>query len=96
MNRKKLYAGVVILVFLLIIGFILLRDRQGKEKYITTQVTRGSISEIVTATGTLSAVITVQVGSQVTGLVKTLYADFNSEVKKGQLIAQIDPDPFPA
>ncbi len=96
MNRKKLYIGVVILFILLIIGFISLRDRQGKEKYITTQVTRGSISEIVTATGTLSAVITVQVGSQVTGLVKTLYADFNSEVKRGQLIAQIDPDPFQA
>lgn len=96
MNRKKLYIGVVILFLLLIIGFISLRDRQGKEKYITTQVTRGSISEIVTATGTLSAVITVQVGSQVTGLVKTLYADFNSEVKRGQLIAQIDPDPFQA
>jgi HlyD family secretion protein len=96
MNKKKLYAGAVILAFLLIIGFIFLRDGQGKEKYITAQVGRGNISEVVTATGTLSAVITVQVGSQVTGLIKSLYADFNSVVKNGQLIAQIDPDPFRA
>lgn len=96
MNKKKLYAGVVILAFLLIIGFILLRGGGGREKYITTQVTRGNISEVVTATGTLSAVITVQVGSQVTGLIKSLYADFNSVVKNGQLIAQIDSDPFQA
>lgn len=96
MNKKKLYAGAVILAFLLIIGFIFLRDGQEKEKYITAQVTRGNISEVVTATGTLSAVITVQVGSQVTGLIKSLYADFNSVVKNGQLIAQIDPDPFQA
>lgn len=96
MNKKKLYAGAVISVFLLIVGFIFLRDGQGKEKYIMSQVTRGNISEVVTATGTLSAVITVQVGSQVTGLIKNLYADFNSVVKSGQLIAQIDPDPFQA
>jgi HlyD family secretion protein len=96
MNKKKLYAGVVILAFLLIIGFIFLRHGQGKEKYTTAQVTMGNISEVVTATGALSAVITVQVGSQVTGLIKSLYADFNSVVKKGQLIAQIDPDPFQA
>ncbi len=95
MNRKKIYAVAVILV-LLIIGFVYLRNGEDKEKYITAQVSRGDISEVVTATGTLSAVITVQVGSQVTGLVKSLYADFNSQVKKGQLIAQIDPDPFQA
>ncbi|MER3447831.1 MAG: efflux RND transporter periplasmic adaptor subunit [Candidatus Dadabacteria bacterium] len=96
MSRKRLYAVAVILV-LLLTGFVYyLKNRDNGEKYTTTQVTRGNISEVVTATGTLSAVITVQVGSQVTGLIKTLYVDFNSEVKKGQLIAQIDPDPFQA
>ena len=50
----------------------------------------------VTATGTLSAVITVQVGSQVSGVIARLYADFNSPVKKGQLLAELDPTPFQA
>ncbi len=95
MNRKKIYAAALILV-LLIIGFVYLRNGEDKERYNTAQVSRGDISEVVTATGTLSAVITVQVGSQVTGLIKSLYADFNSRVKKGQLIAQIDADPFQA
>src|SRR5260370_27230898 len=48
----------------------------------------------VTATGTLSAVTTVQVGSQVSGLIARLYADYNSRVKKGQLLAELDPTPF--
>ena len=48
----------------------------------------------VTATGTLSAVTTVQVGSQVSGVIARLYADFNSHVKKGQLLAELDPTPF--
>ena len=50
----------------------------------------------VSATGTLSAVITVQVGSQVSGVISRLYADFNSRVKKGQLLAELDPTPFQA
>src|SRR4051812_30408431 len=48
----------------------------------------------VTATGTLSAVTTVQIGSQVSGVIARLYADFNSQVKKGQLLAELDPTPF--
>ncbi|MBI2486650.1 MAG: efflux RND transporter periplasmic adaptor subunit [Deltaproteobacteria bacterium] len=95
MNKRKLYAVIVVLA-LLLIGLIYLRNREGKEKYITAQVVMGDISDVVTATGTLSAITTVQVGSQVTGGIKTLYADFNSQVKKGQIVAQIDPDPFQA
>ena len=56
----------------------------------------GDITMTVTATGTLSAVITVQVGSQVSGVISHLYADFNSRVKKGQLLAELDPTPFQA
>src|SRR5512141_1306265 len=48
----------------------------------------------VTATGTLSAVTTVQIGSQVSGVISRLYADFNSKVTKGQLLAELDPTPF--
>ena len=59
--------------------------------YRTDPVTRGDVQKTVTATGTVNAVTTVLVGTQVSGTIKALYADFNSRVKKGQIIAQIDP-----
>jgi HlyD family secretion protein len=61
-----------------------------------TAVDMGSISKGVTATGTLQATTTVQVGSQVSGMIKELYADFNTHVKKGQLLAQLDPSALEA
>jgi len=64
--------------------------------YRIEPVTRGDIQATVTATGTVNAVTTVQVGTQVSGTIRTLYVDFNSRVKKGQLIAQIDPSTFEA
>lgn len=64
--------------------------------YSIGKISRGSLKSEVSATGTLSPVITVQVGSQVSGTIQNLYADFNSEVKKGQVIAQIDPAIFKA
>jgi HlyD family secretion protein len=66
------------------------------EQYRTEKVTRGTVTMSVTATGTVSAVTTVQVGSQVSGVIAQLYADFNSTVKKGQLLAELDPTPFQA
>ena len=63
-------------------------------KYKTAKVERGSVMRVVTATGTVNPVQTVQVGSQVSGIVTNLYADFNSKVKEGQLVARIDPAPF--
>jgi HlyD family secretion protein len=59
--------------------------------YRTEPVRRGDVQQTVTATGTVNPVTTVQVGTQVSGTIKALYVDFNSRVKKGQLIAQIDP-----
>ena len=58
---------------------------------LTAPVTRGAVVETVDATGTLQAVTTVQVGTQISGTIKALYADFNSEVRKGQVIAELDP-----
>src|SRR5690606_24855854 len=80
-----------------IIGFRTLRGG-GEEavSYATAPVTRGRIASQVTATGTLSPLVTVQVGSQVSGRIQELHADFNSEVKKGQVIAKIDPQIFQA
>jgi HlyD family secretion protein len=60
----------------------------------TATVTRGSVVETVEATGTLEAVTTVDVGTQVSGTIKALYADYNSQVRKGQVIAQLDPSLF--
>jgi HlyD family secretion protein len=73
--------------------------RAGKkpvQKYETVKVDRGRITARVTATGTVSALVTVQVGSQVSGRIAELHADFNSVVKKGQVIAKIDPELFKA
>jgi alkyl sulfatase BDS1-like metallo-beta-lactamase superfamily hydrolase len=64
--------------------------------YKTARVDRGPISAVVTATGTVNPVITVQVGSQVSGIIKALYADYNSIVKAGQVVALVDPEPFQA
>ena len=64
--------------------------------YITAKVDRGTVEVTVSATGTVQAVVTVQVGSQVSGTVSWLGADFNSQVKKGQIIARLDPALFQA
>src|ERR1043166_1828774 len=68
----------------------------GGTSYQTAPITRGPITQAVTATGTLNPVVNVQVGSQVSGNIAKLFADFNSEVKAGQIVAQIDPMLFQA
>ena len=65
-------------------------------EYRLATIQRGAIVDAVTATGTLGAVVTVEVGSQVSGQIIELSVDFNSKVKKGQIIARIDPDTFEA
>lgn len=72
------------------------QSRGSAPKYRTTPLDRGPLIATVSASGNLNAVITVQVGSQVSGQVKQLFADFNSVVRKDQVIARIDPDIFEA
>ncbi|MBO0724826.1 MAG: efflux RND transporter periplasmic adaptor subunit [Blastocatellia bacterium] len=72
-------------------GYLIWGRRASTEEYITAKVERGAIRNTVSATGTLQAVTTVQVGSQVSGTISELYADFNTIVKKGQVVAQLDP-----
>jgi HlyD family secretion protein len=88
--------GLVILLLLAGLGILTAFEMRGKGpvQYYTAKVEDGEINQVVEATGTINAVITVQVGSQVSGTISALYADFNSHVKKGQLIAQIDPALF--
>lgn len=94
-QRRFLIIAIVLVVGVLIGLFFLRRGRdKGGDQYRTEAVSQGNISASVNATGTLSAVTTVQVGSQVSGIISKLYADFNSQVKKGQLLAELDPTPF--
>lgn len=94
-QRRFLTIAIVVVVGILIGLFFLRRDGdEGGEQYRTEPVDRGDISATVGATGTLSAVTTVQVGSQVSGIISELHADFNSQVQKGQLLAELDQTPF--
>jgi len=70
------------------------RGGETEPRYRTAKVERGPISAVVAASGTLNAVTTVQVGSQVSGQIKEILADFNTAVKKDQIIARIDPSSF--
>lgn len=72
------------------------KDKETTVKYKTVKVEKGNLSSFVTANGTVNPVTTVLVGSQISGMIKKLYADYNTQVKKGQLIAEIDPDIFQA
>src|SRR6195256_786884 len=94
---KRILPIGAIIVALLIILFVVRRCTQSSASgYQTATVTRGPVTQLVTATGTLNPVVNVQVGSQVSGNIQKLFADFNSIVKAGQVIAQIDPVVFQA
>jgi HlyD family secretion protein len=94
MKRNIIIAALVIA---LCIGlFFILKSGNNKPKYITETITRSDIKSVVSATGTVNAVTTVLVGTQVSGTIKQLFVDYNSPVKKGQLLAQIDPATFEA
>jgi HlyD family secretion protein len=96
-NRILLLALAVLVVAAGVAFWAVRAGRKGDGfKYETAAVDRGSLVAKVTATGTLSALVTVQVGSQVSGTIASLHADFNSPVKKGDVIATIDPQLFQA
>jgi HlyD family secretion protein len=93
---KKVLVVIGLIAAVGVAVFFLLRNRGDEVKYRTEKVARGDIEATVTATGTVNAVTTVLVGTQVSGTIKKIYVDFNSHVKKGQLIALIDPATFEA
>ncbi|NKE70731.1 efflux RND transporter periplasmic adaptor subunit [Candidatus Manganitrophus noduliformans] len=92
---KKGLLGVAALVAI-IAGVTLFRGGEKAAEYRTAKVEQGEITTSVSATGRVDAVVTVEVGSQVSGRVQKLFADFNSRVEKGQVVAQIDPSLFEA
>ncbi|MBI4190860.1 MAG: efflux RND transporter periplasmic adaptor subunit [Betaproteobacteria bacterium] len=96
MNKRNLIATAVPLLLLTAVGgtYYWWNLRQAQPEFRRAKIERGAITAVVSATGTVNPVISVQVGSQVSGQIKEIYADFNSPVKKGQPIARIDPEPF--
>ena len=91
--RKK--TAIIIAVAALVVAVALLLSRRDESaatsEYFTASVEAGPLRNVVNATGIVQTVVTVQVGSQVSGQVQELYADFNSVVKRGQLLAKLDP-----
>src|SRR5262245_59828637 len=95
MKKKRLaLIGAVILV--VVVGvFIYGRNRRTVAvEYFTSKVSEGALRNVVNATGVVQTVVTVQVGSQVSGQVQELYADFNTVVRRGQLLAKLDARNF--
>lgn len=90
-RKKQLMLGGGGIVLLALAAFYFWGNQTGTTQYLTARVERGNLRNTVTATGTLQAVTTVQVGSQASGTISALYVDFNSVVKKGQIVAQLDP-----
>jgi HlyD family secretion protein len=91
-KRKWIIAAGIVIVAGLLVNFGLNRGTQAE--HFTAKVERGQINDVVEATGTINSVITVQVGSQVSGTIAKLNVDFNSRVHKGDVVAVIDPALF--
>ena len=90
-KKKHLIIGTAGIAVLAAAAFYFWGNQASAAQYLTAKVERGNLRNTVTATGTLQAVTTVQVGSQASGTISSLSADYNSVVKKGQVIAQLDP-----
>lgn len=90
-GRRRYVVALVAMAGVVAIGFGFRSTQSSAAQYMTARVERGNLRNTVTATGTLQAVTTVLVGSQASGTISALNADFNSRVKKGQVIAQLDP-----
>lgn len=89
--KKRIVIPVALVVIAIALFVVFSRGNSKKYEFRYDKVTEGDITMYVTATGTINAVTSVEVGTQVSGIIMKLYADFNSIVKEGQLIAQIDP-----
>jgi HlyD family secretion protein len=95
LEKKSLMAGILI-ALAGGAGLWYFLGGRNQALYQTATIDRGTVRASISATGNCNAVVTVQVGSQVSGNIKALYADFNTKVKKGQLVAEIDPEAFQA
>lgn len=92
MNKKKIIITVGIVIILVVAGYWIFgkKSTQGKMDFMTEPVTKGNISNSITATGTIEPVTEVEVGTQVSGIIDKIYVDYNSVVKEGEVIAEMD------
>ena len=88
---KKILIGTVLAAVVAFAGYMDVKKENGGAAYRTAKVEKGEIVDAITATGNINAVTTVSVGSQVSGTIQQIFVDFNSRVRKGQVIALIDP-----
>jgi len=93
---KRAWILILVVAGIAGVGWYWEHRQDDEATYVTAVVTRGDLTETVTATGQLNPVLNVQVGSQVSGNISKLFADWNSPVKAGQVVAQIDPADFQA
>lgn len=94
--KKNLILLPILTIIAIFIIFAIVSKTENKSQYETIKAEKRTIIETVEASGTINPVQTVSIGSQVSGMIKDIYVDFNSQVKKGQLLAQIDPSLFQA
>jgi len=92
---KKITISIILIVCAGLLFFFLSGNKK-VEKFRTEKVFRGNLVETITASGTINPVTSISVGTQVSGAIRKIYVDFNSSVKKGQLLAEIDPSLFEA
>ena len=96
-NVRRGWGVVALLVFAVVIGvawWSMLRTTP--VQYVTAPVVRGAITRVVTATGTVNPVLTIIVGTYVSGIIQNLYCDYNTQARAGQVCAKIDPRPYQA
>ncbi len=93
-SKYWILSGAVLIIVIITVVIVMKRDKKPALTY--EKIRRGDITATVSATGQINPVVWAQVGAQVSGQIIKLYADFNSVVKKGQLLALIDPTPFEA
>jgi len=95
--RRAIWIVGIVAIGLAIGGYVFFGgERKAPIRYKTAAIERGAVVSVVTATGTINPVVSVQVGSQVSGMIESLHADFNSVVTAGQVVARIDPASFQA
>ena len=93
MKKRNLIIGTAIIICIVFLFFIF---KHSSAKYITKEISRGTITQYVEASGTIKPINTIAVGTQVSGTVAKIYVDYNSQVKQGQLLAELDPSLFQA
>src|SRR5437763_4030771 len=95
-SKKTTSIAALLVIIAIIVLFTARNQRAAVSDFFTAEAENGPLRNVVNATGVVQTVVTVQVGSQVSGQVEELYADYNSVVKHGQLLAKIDPRNFQA